>query len=74
VVEQIEHFEQPEHLYTVADSNPFLKPRVHAVDRQPHKAIARHDRTVPPIPLQDDRISARFVANVGAEESPETLT
>ena len=73
VIEQIERLEHAEELYAVTDSEPLLKPHVHAMIRRPHKAVARYDRSIPSKVLQNDRVSSRFVAKVGTVENPVTL-
>src|SRR5437879_6317962 len=73
VIEQIEHLEHAEELHTVTNRDPLLKPHVHAVDRQPRKAVARQDRAIARVALQGDGTSARLVTKVGAEHGSETL-
>src|SRR5881628_2853398 len=73
VIEQVEHFEDAEELYTLTNRDPLLEPHIHTVDRITHDAGAGDNRTVPAEAPPEGADGAPFVAYIGAEGGPATF-
>src|SRR5881396_481596 len=62
VIEQVEHLEDADELYTLTNRYPLLEPNIHTMDRIAYKTLARDNRPVAAEAPPEGADGAPFVA------------